>query len=240
MNFAIVENDNNDLEKLVGFIEKFFKANSTAKDHILKIDSYINGYDFLECGKFYDAVFMDIDMPGLNGLEVSYELRKIDRDVPIIFVTNMAQCAIDGYRVKALDFCLKPVTYPDVQIILEEIMDTVSKNVEDKYFVITSNGTAIKINQKDIETIEMDGHNALFRYYQGGKIKEILFRISMKDILKNIECDSLIPSSSGSIVNLAYVVAYDKVNVMCTLKSGRTISISRSHKKDFMIKLSRY
>ena len=59
--------------------------------------------------KGFDIVLMDIDMPGMNGMETARALRKVDAAVILIFVTNMAQFAISGYEVDATDFILKPV-----------------------------------------------------------------------------------------------------------------------------------
>ena len=52
----------------------------------------------------YDIVFMDIEMPGMDGMETAEAMRKMDLSVLLIFVTNMAQYAISGYSVEALDF----------------------------------------------------------------------------------------------------------------------------------------
>ena len=54
---------------------------------------------------------MDIEMPDLDGLAASQKLREIDRSVILIFITNLAQFAVRGYEVDALDFVVKPVTY---------------------------------------------------------------------------------------------------------------------------------
>ncbi|WP_274537219.1 LytR/AlgR family response regulator transcription factor [Blautia pseudococcoides] len=52
---------------------------------------------------------MDIEMPGSNGLEVAHEIRSRDPAVGIIFITSLAQYAIDGYEVQGIDFMMKPV-----------------------------------------------------------------------------------------------------------------------------------
>lgn len=61
----------------------------------------------------YDLIFLDIQMPGLNGMEAATALRKKDSSVLLVFVTNMAQYAVRGYDVNAAGFILKPVSYYD-------------------------------------------------------------------------------------------------------------------------------
>ena len=52
----------------------------------------------------YDIVLMDINLPGINGLETARQLRRMDSAVILIFVTNLVQYAVSGYEVDALDF----------------------------------------------------------------------------------------------------------------------------------------
>ena len=52
-----------------------------------------------------DLIFMDIELPGINGIETSHQLRAADPVVALVFITNMEQYAINGYEVDALDFC---------------------------------------------------------------------------------------------------------------------------------------
>lgn len=68
--------------------------------------------DFLAAfdGK-YDAVFFDIQLPGITGIEAAKRLRKIDDKVMVVFVTNMANYALESYEVHAFDFILKPLIY---------------------------------------------------------------------------------------------------------------------------------
>ena len=59
----------------------------------------------------YDIILMDVEMKFMDGMSAAEEIRKADTEVVIIFITNMAQYAIRGYAVDALDYVLKPVSY---------------------------------------------------------------------------------------------------------------------------------
>lgn len=89
------------------------------------LESYVRKTDSLElCGSYSSAIlamknlpnhpvdllFLDIQMPELNGLEFS---RMVPESTRIIFTTAFEQYAIDGYRVNALDYLLKPISYSD-------------------------------------------------------------------------------------------------------------------------------
>lgn len=78
----------------------------------MQIHPYYASVDFLEeYDSTYDIVFLDIEMPGSDGLTTAREIRGKDDAVAIIFITNMAQYAIHGYEVNAIDFMVKPVGY---------------------------------------------------------------------------------------------------------------------------------
>ena len=66
----------------------------------------MSGYRFQ-----FDIILMDIEMRFMDGMSAAEEIRQMDKDVVIIFITNMPQYAIRGYAVEALDYMLKPVSY---------------------------------------------------------------------------------------------------------------------------------
>ena len=70
----------------------------------------------------YDLIFMDIGMPGLDGMEAAVRLRAMDSVTPLIFVTSMVQYAVRGYEVDALDFVVKPVRYPTFELKLRRAL----------------------------------------------------------------------------------------------------------------------
>ena len=90
---AIVEDSPRELEHLKECLARY----SAERDIPLETTAFGDAASFLEHYRAdYDIVFMDIELPGINGMEAAHRLREIDRQVILIFVTNMAQFA--GYR----------------------------------------------------------------------------------------------------------------------------------------------
>src|SRR5574344_3090327 len=109
MKIAIVDNELESTALLRRFLEQFQEERKLPP---FLVATYANGLDFLEGfdGSF-DLVFMDIEMPVMDGLTAAKKMRLKDPSVLLIFVTKMAQFAVNGYEVNAMDFMLKPIGY---------------------------------------------------------------------------------------------------------------------------------
>lgn len=227
---AIVENEEQPSEILRQYCLKYSQENK------IKIEILIfnNGYDFLENYKAdINAVFLDIDMPFLNGMEVATKLRMIDDEVNIIFVTNLAQYAIAGYKVHALDFILKPISYLDFELEMKKIIRKVeSKQINN--IVVTSKGIVKKIDFCDIEFIEMIKHNIIIHTIS----EDIEFRGVLKEIEEKLDNNLFSRCNNGYIVNLAYVREIKKDELI--LQSRKILTISRTRKKQFLDDLNKF
>ena len=117
---AIVEDEPTERDRIKVYLEEIAQEDQTQFD----IEQYSSGMAFVMRGmKDYDLVLMDIDMPNLNGIETAKALRKVDQSATLIFVTNMAQYAISGYEVNAVDFILKPVNRYSFAIKINPILE---------------------------------------------------------------------------------------------------------------------
>ena len=105
---AVVEDNTAVREELCGFIAKYAQESGRKLD----VTPFADGSQIVEPYRpGFDIIFLDIEMPRLGGMPTAERIRQLDPEVVLIFVTNMAQYAIRGYEVDALDFVLKPVSY---------------------------------------------------------------------------------------------------------------------------------
>lgn len=96
INIAIVEDSQEDFEYLARGIQEYSKSSGDA----VTVRHYESALKFLDEYKFnYDIIFMDIELPDINGVLASEKLRTKDNDVALVFVTNLAHLAIKGYSV---------------------------------------------------------------------------------------------------------------------------------------------
>jgi len=113
---AVVEDNDAMRAQLCGFIAQYAQESG----HQLDVTAFSDGAQLVEPYRpGFDIIFLDIEMPKLGGMPTAERIRRQDPDVVLVFVTNMAQYAIRGYEVDALDFVLKPVSYYQFSTKLE-------------------------------------------------------------------------------------------------------------------------
>lgn len=229
LDIAIVENEEEPAKVTASFIEKY----SAQYHKEFKVTRFENGFDFLENKEQgFDIVFMDIDMPGINGMETSMKLREKYKDTLIIFVTNLPQYAIDGYKVNALDFILKPMTYEDFTLAMNRAVQ--AKEGNKGSFVIEYHGGLRKYQTDDVLYIEVVKHDIVIHGTDGDKIS---LRGSMKAMEEMVNLDYFFRCNSGYLINLNHVLSLQADTV--TMKNNIVLEVSRSHRKELLAKLTK-
>jgi DNA-binding LytR/AlgR family response regulator len=233
MNIAIIEDEKNQQELLTDHLKVFLDEKKIQYD----IQYYEDGESFLaeyKKGK-YDLIFMDIEFPkGLNGMDTSRKLRKIDTDVILIFVTNMAQFAVEGYSVDALDFIVKPVLYDPFRMKMEKALKIYSSNHSMKNILIAVENQSKQIMAKDIIYVEVSNHDL----YYHTKDKEYKVKSSLKHAMSILGDLPFAQCNSCYLVNLEHVERVEKDFVV--LDNDECLKMPRTRRKDFVSKLGNH
>ncbi len=225
---AIVDDDPRDSGLLRNLVEAYFKKNNIpAVIHVFR-----DGLDFIRGTEHHDIVFMDIRMDKLDGLDAAHLMRKIDRDACLIFVTNMAQFAIKGYQVDALDFIVKPASMSSISYVLDKAMKRLGDSNSTVLPLKTSEGT-VSISSNDIRYVEVFDHNLVYHTVSG--TYNVRGRIS--DVSEKLDRRNFVLCNRSFVVNLRYVsnITADSLTVGDTL-----ISISKSRRKELMQRFSSF
>lgn len=151
MRIAIVDDDEQQRVLLKGYVERFFSELNQSFTLVCFASSVDFASDYTVS---FDIILLDIDMPHMNGIEAAKKIRQVDSSAVILFITNMAQCAIYGYEVNALDFMLKPVGYFNLSVKLARAIKQVPKR---KSISLKAEGKNLFLDKDDIYYVE--GHN---------------------------------------------------------------------------------
>lgn len=201
MNFkiAIVEDEKEASDTLKKMIEEYQKKD---QENHFSVVSFSSASSFLfEYNGSYDLIFMDIEMPGLNGMKAAKQIREKDNHVLIVFVTNMAQYAVEGYSVHAYDFILKPINYPRFSMKFERICNELTHQNNDHFISIQVKKEVKRIRVDDIRYIEVLNHDLILHMS-----KECMkFRGTMKEIEQKLHEENFSRCSNSFLVNLKYI-----------------------------------
>ncbi|MCD8286304.1 MAG: LytTR family DNA-binding domain-containing protein [Clostridia bacterium] len=234
LKIAVVENEADQADELKRYVGQFAVESGEA----CVCSVFLNGVDFLtDYPNDYDAVFLDIDMPLMDGMTIAERLRGgIDQVVSIIFVTNLAQFALKGYRVNAMDFLVKPVGYYEVASELKKISGMKQDRMKE-FAWFNVNNTMQRVSYADILYIEVISHYI----YIHTRTDVISFRGAMKDVQDSLDMNTFSRCHNSYIVNLRYVVKVDSNALTVTLDGvDKAILISRSRRKAFLDDLMSY
>ena len=225
---AIVDDEQSDSALLGARVEAYCQKNDIAS----QIRVFRDGFDFIRAIEHYDIVFMDIRMEKLDGLETARLLRKINRDACLIFVTNMAQFAIKGYEVDALDFIIKPVTMASITYVLDKAMRRLQESTNTTLSLKTGKGT-VSISSGDITYVEVFDHNLVYHTTKG----DYTVRGRLSDVREKLDPTRYVLCNRSFVVNLRYVsnLGSDYLTIGDT-----KISISKSHRKELMKRFSSF
>lgn len=232
MNFkvAVVEDDEAARRSLTDKIERYAEE----KGHTITVSGFSDAYFFLMNYKSdYAVIFLDIEMPGMNGMEAAKKVRQSDSAAIIVFVTNLAQYAVEGYAVAAFDFVLKPVSYPAFQMKFDRICKELSHRLDDHCIYIGNRTQNKRVRVLDIYYVESENHDLLFHTTDG----LVRMRGTMADMEKRLAPHHFVRCNSCYLVNLRYIdnLCGDRVIV-----GGAELRISQSRRHAFLAEFARY
>ena len=178
-----------------------------------------------------DLLFLDIQMPELSGMELA---RLIPSETRIVFTTAFKQYAIDGYKVSAFDYLLKPVSYDKFQETVERAAQhffsqkQTEATTSDRYIFVKSEYKLIRISLDDILYVEGLKDYVRIKLANGNRVMSL---ISMKRIEELLPRSEFIRSHRSYIVHMSLVDTIEKQRMLI---QGEAIPISDNYKDDIM------
>ena len=181
-----------------------------------------------------DLIFLDIQMPELSGLELA---RILPPQTRIIFTTAFNQYAIDGYKVNAMDYLLKPISYDDflqacnkaLEYFTSQQIHTTNKEKADRFIFVKSEYKLVRINLDDVLYIE--GVKDYVKIYFANGDKPVMSLMNMKRIEESLPSPEFMRTHRSYIVNMMKVKVIDRLRIVF---DKVYIPISDSYKDEVM------
>ena len=182
----------------------------------------------------FDLIFMDIGLPGITGMEAAELLRTYDTATPVIFVTNLAQYAVRGYQVQALDFIVKPIRYGDFAMSMDRALTYIRRNRGRSISISTHEGVRI-IDVSDLMYADVMDHNLAYHLSDG---EIIATRGALGKLEQELSDGSFVRISNSCLVNMAHVRSVLKDSLRVT--NGEVLYFSRPKRKAALATITDY
>lgn len=172
----------------------------------------------------FDVIFLDLDMPQINGLDAAEKIGEQNKVSEIVFVTNHDELVYKAFRFKALGFVRKKFIEEEVDEIIELVIKHI--NLKNEYILISDSGVEKKININDISYLQSDGHYVDIFTING---KEVVRR-TLNDIEDEYAVYGFIRLHARYLVNYRFIHSIEKNTVVLT--NQKQLPLSRSKVKD--------
>lgn len=224
IHIAVVEDDDLYANTLYDYLERFQKEENVS----LTWKRFRDGDEIVENYEdTFHIILMDIEMQFMNGMEAADHIRKVDEQVEIIFVTNMAQYAISGYKVGALDYIVKPVEYMPFRESLKRAIRNADRR-QKSYITLSLKEGIKKLYVGDITWIESRGHRLTF-HTKYDNYETTVYTIT--EMEGKLTAHGFSRCNSGLLVNLRYVNGISGNQVIV---NQTPLPLSRGRKNSFM------
>jgi two-component system, LytTR family, response regulator len=194
-------------------------------------------------------VFLDIEMPNMNGFQLLEQLQKIDFE--LIFTTSYDQYAIKAFKFSAIDYLLKPVDREELEKAIQKVVKKIDNNIHQQLDILLQrinqpSAPAQKIALPTMQGLELVSLNSIIscsannnytEFFLADK-KKILVSRTLKEMEELLEGCSFLRVHHSHIVNLNAITRYVKgEGGYLIMSDGSTVDVSRSRKELLLQKL---
>lgn len=219
MRVAIVDDIQAERETLERYLNRY------CLEQLLPCEAtcFDSGSAFVQAGSFdYDLIFLDIYMPGLNGLDTAARIRQNNPDVLLIFTTTSADFAVKSYRVRAFDYLVKPFTYAQLSETLRLAVKSLSQAAS--FITLKTGRNQTRVLLHKILYVDYSNHYIQIHTEQGETVTSRMYFEEITKILAPYP--QFLYCSRNCIINMDKVSRLEKADFI--LASGECIAMNRN------------
>ena len=233
LNFALCDDNKDFLELASAYIGQYLLKTGLQ----VQIHTFVSSETFLEVFHqtpfLFDLILLDIDMPIKDGLEIAYDIRKVNEEVLLVFLTGIEAKVFESFKVGAFRYLRKNFFKEEME---ECILQALRKiKVSREYYMFKTEEGLMRIAMKEMmyflcvnRKIELHTINSYYR---------INLR-RMKDIEEQFENSYFIKIHRGCLVNLKYIKTIEEQNII--LDNGERLMVSRYRMREVLVAYQGY
>lgn len=221
MRIAIYEDNDEHAQRLTRSIKQWAESTDTE----IALFTFNSVFEAADTTAF-DCILLDVEMPGMNGIEFAHELRQNGINVPIVFVSSHTEYGLDGYEVEALRFLDKGD--PRFETKLIECMDRIAfeiKNSINAFYRIVSDRKLISIPMHEITYFEMNNHDLMIHTLSGVFSERKTFTQIRQELPKQF-----VQIGKSLIINVLQVIQVTKCQAV--LHDGSNLPVAPKYSAD--------
>jgi DNA-binding LytR/AlgR family response regulator len=231
MNIAICDDVAADAEEIRGYLLAYFEQNGfTGSVHLFSSGEAL--LEAFEPGRF-DALFLDIYLKGVSGVETARRIRESDPNCLLVFVTVSDSHMRDGFALRAASYVEKPLTPEKLEVAFTQCRNLFMKNA--RFIEITLMQRGFKIPFTRLIYAEVV-RKSVFFHTDAGEVYET--RMKMNDVERCLSNPPFLRCHNSFIVNLNYVTDVRGMDLI--LKCGRPVPIRKNGRKEVVGEISKF
>ena len=200
----------------------------------METEEYDSGEDFIKAytpGRF-DIIFMDIFMKGIDGIETIRQIRQVDRQVLVVFLTTSREYIFEAAPLHIFDYVSKPCSFERMSCVLSEARQTLPEQNKTLNFLCGRQNVCLKL--QEIMYIESDNNYTVFMT-RGGRFR---YRISFSSAAELLTDERFLNCTRGVMLNMDYI--HDHYNDIFEMTDGKKFPIRRNGRKEIIGQYEQY
>lgn len=225
----------NEVEKL---ILKFGNENNIE----FQIKKYLSGEALIKSDLSFDAVFLDIIMNKIDGIETGKIIKNNNIKTHIIYITNFTNYSMNAHKVHAFDFIEKPIDYLKISAVLCDLVKYVynDKGKTEAIRITVDGGAELIINTGDILFFEYKEPRKLIMYTSDNSDKGVIIRDTIYELYERLNKSNFFMPHKAFIINFKFVRSAETKQGEITMTNGKLVNLSQKRRKEFNENLHKY
>ena len=220
MKIAIIEDIQVHGDILAAYIKKWSKGKAIN----LEVKYFKSAEGFLfqwEEEQDFDVLFVDIQMAGMNGMEMAKKIRDKDKEIIIIFTTGVTDYIGEGYEIEAMHYLIKPISEDKVNVCLDK---AVQKRKQKNYVLVHTKDELLKISTDEIDYIEAMGHGCRLKLAEKNKKNIMEIRESISQMGNMLDHSEFIKCHRSYLCRIGGILRIDRTNIYFDDESSIPVS----------------